>query len=170
MLPDLLTPSGAVFINYDGTPSNQESAPYRPLLWRYWGPGKSLLHVCGLNPSTAGHVVNDPTIRREIDFAKRWGFDGLIKTNAFDLRATDPKVMLAHARPNSTQNDFYIYLAQLKSGPPYGVAAWGVHGAHLDRYKDLKACGLWKCLGTTRAGHPRHPLYVKATTQLVDLT
>ncbi len=164
MKPNIHTPSGAVFS--EGEESN---ALYRHMLWRYWGPGTAFLHITGLNPSTAGHAINDPTIRREIDFAKRWGYDGLLKTNAFDLRATDPKVMLAHSAPNSVVNDSWIYWCMIHSAPPYGIAAWGVHGNHQGRADYLRECYDWKCLGLTKDGHPKHPLYVKATTGLITL-
>ena len=45
------------------------------------------------------------------------------------------------------------------------LCAWGVHGAHLDQHR--KIVGLLESsskplltLGTTKQGHPRHPLYV----------
>lgn len=158
--PDTYTPSGAVF---------SRSMSYRPMLWRYWGPGKAFLHICGLNPSTADHEKNDPTIRREIDFAKRWGYDGLLKTNAFDLRATDPRVMLAHPIPLSDDNDWWISACQIRAAPPHGIAAWGVHGNHQGRADYLKQCYLWRCLGLTKDGFPRHPLYVRKDTKLVVL-
>lgn len=160
--PDIFSPSGAVFSQGD-----EAGAIYRHMLWRYWGPGRAFLHFCGLNPSTAGHTLNDPTIRREIDFAKRWGFDGLLKTNAFDLRATDPKVMMAHPDPLSPENDQWIHWCSVRAG--LDVAAWGVHGVHLDRANNLKSSRTWRCLGKTKEGHPRHPLYVKATTELIIL-
>lgn len=154
--PDVLAASGAVFSRCNA---------YRSMLWRYWGPGRRFLHICGLNPSTADHQKNDPTIRREIDFAKRWGYDGLLKTNAFDLRATDPKVMLAHDTPLSADNDWWIHRCNLFASSPAGLAAWGVHGNHRGRADELKRAYPWMCLGKTKEGHPRHPLYVKKETR-----
>lgn len=162
IFPDIFRASGAVFS--DG---GEEAALYRHMLWRYWGPGKTFLHVCGLNPSTAGHTANDPTIRREIDFAKRWGFDGLLKTNAFDLRATNPKVMLRHLAPMSEDCDWWIYECSKRAG--LDVAAWGKDGGHNNRSFYLKRMFVWKCLGKTQNGQPRHPLYVRADTILEPL-
>lgn len=46
---------------------------YRYRLWRAWATeGRSAL-IVGLNPSTADATEDDPTIRREVAFAKRWG-------------------------------------------------------------------------------------------------
>jgi len=157
--PDITKPSGAVF---------SRSMSYRPMLWRYWGPGKAFLHFCGLNPSTADREKDDPTIRREIRFARDRGYDGLLKTNAFDLRATDPNEMLAHAVPCSDDNDWWIAQCAYRAAGP-SVAAWGVHGAHRGRGAFLHLCFDWRCLGLTKYGHPRHPLYVRADTPFQPL-
>jgi hypothetical protein len=47
---------------------------WRYKLWRNWKTdGKSRIAVfCGLNPSTADSVNNDPTVTRCIRFAQRW--------------------------------------------------------------------------------------------------
>lgn len=160
--PDISTASGAVF-----SEGGEEGAVYRHMLWRRWGAGMAFLHVCGLNPSKAGHLANDPTIRREIAFAKAFGCDGLLKTNAFDFRATDPKVMLVHLTPCSAENDLWIHECSKISA--VDVAAWGVHGMHNGRARELRQARRWKCLGLTKDGHPRHPLYVRADTPLIDL-
>ncbi|MFT5339274.1 MAG: hypothetical protein ACI9IO_001010 [Cyanobium sp.] len=45
----------------------------------------------GLNPSYADESINDPTIRRSINFAKEWGSEGTYMLNAYAL------VQLIHA-------------------------------------------------------------------------
>lgn len=47
---------------------------YRYRLWRVWGDADRRCLFIGVNPSKAGAVDNDHTIRKEIGFAKRWGF------------------------------------------------------------------------------------------------
>ena len=52
------------------------------------------------------------------------------------------------------------------------IAAWGVRGGFLDRDRDamsmLNAVGVRPfALGITRAGFPRHPLYVPANVEPV---
>ena len=64
---------------------------YRYRLWRCWDASKWKLAIIGLNPSTATHEEDDPTIRRCIGFAKRDGYGGLLMLNLFALRSTDPK-------------------------------------------------------------------------------
>lgn len=48
------------------------------------------------------------------------------------------------------------------------VAAWGCHGGHRGRGAEVAARipGLL-CFGTTKDGHPKHPLYLRADTPLV---
>ena len=46
---------------------------YRYLLWREWDGESKIVSFIMLNPSRADAEVNDPTIRRCINFAKAWG-------------------------------------------------------------------------------------------------
>ena len=52
------------------------------------------------------------------------------------------------------------------------LAAWGAHGQHRDRARmvTISARGHGArlvCLGTTKDGHPRHPLYVRGDQPFV---
>ena len=76
-----------------------ESRTHRYALWRIWEKGAPMVMFVGLNPSTADETQDDPTIRRCIDFAKRWGYGGLYMLNIFAFRATNPKDMKAAADP-----------------------------------------------------------------------
>lgn len=145
---------------------------YRYELWRQWAPGTCQdLVFCGLNPSTADALVNDPTINRCIGFAKAWGYNGFTMLNLFAWRATDPKDMQAAAAPVGPDND--ATLAKYLARPAVKfVAAWGALGDHQGRdqvvCRLVRAAGrpMW-CLGHTAAGLPRHPLYISADTKLV---
>jgi len=77
---------------------------YRYALWRVWDAALPSFVVIGLNPSTADETENDPTIRRCIGFAKREGCGGLVMLNLFAVRATDPRVMMAHPEPIGPDN------------------------------------------------------------------
>lgn len=136
---------------------------YRWSLTRIWKvTGKrDLLGIIMLNPSTADAMQDDPTIRKCIGYAKRWGFNGLTVRNLFHLRATDPKEMLAAADPVGPSNED-LYLGLLDTCPTI-LCAWGNHGAHLGRDRVvislLKTCGAnLVCLGVNRDGSPKHPL------------
>lgn len=123
-----------------------------------------------LNPSTADDKLDDPTIRRCISFAKSFGYDGIVVLNLYALRATNPKELWTHDDPVGPDNDLWL------TGNSFHhrevVCAWGAN-AKPDRVKQvadmLTGLGVkLKCLGTTKAGAPRHPLYVKGDTPLID--
>lgn len=143
---------------------------HRLMLWREWSlEVRRYVVFIGLNPSTADAFVDDRTIRRCIAFAKLWGMDALCMLNLFTLRATDPDVMKSHPEPVAPGAD--DALAEIARSASLVVAAWGVDGAHQRRdaavLDALRRCGTHvQCLGTTKHGFPRHPLYVRGDTPL----
>lgn len=139
---------------------------YRYTLWRRWADGPYLM-VIGLNPSTADEMRDDPTIRRCIGFAKYWGYHGLCMTNLFGYRATDPADMKACPEPIGEGNNQAIRECAKDAG--FVLAAWGAHGSHLYRNESIVDLVQREihCLGLTKEGHPRHPLYVRADQQPV---
>jgi len=142
---------------------------YRYSLIRIWDSSKPLLHISGLNPSTADETEDDPTIRREIQFAVELGYGGLCKTNAFAFRATQPRVMKRQANPVGAENDRYILEASKKSG--MSIAAWGIHGNHHGRDQEMYRLHIdWYCFGFTKGGHPRHPLYLPKTIRPIRVS
>ena len=135
---------------------------YRYVLWREWDKtNASYVLFVGLNPSTADETEDDPTIRRCMNYAKRWGYGALCMVNLFAYRATDPDAMKAHPQPVGTENDYWIRKMAREAGVV--VAAWGVHGTHAHRDEIVKRLLGPKLtyLRKTKAGHPRHPLYLK---------
>lgn len=146
--------------------SDAEFSPCRT--WRYqlrrlWGDGALCLFV-GLNPSTADEEKDDPTVRRCIRFAQEWGYGGLIMSNIFAYRATDPKVLLLAADPVGPDTDGWLTRQRYMAG--LVICAWGVHGTFLDRGKEaVEFLRPAHCLGRTKDGHPRHPLYLSSETR-----
>jgi hypothetical protein len=132
---------------------------YRYLLTRKWDVRKYSAMFIGLNPSTADENIDDPTIRRCIQYAKDWGYGGLIMANLFAFRATDPSVMMDADDPIGSDNDYWLRDAASRAG--IGVAAWGVHGKLLKRNQHVlnMVPGL-HYLRLTKDGHPGHPLYL----------
>lgn len=140
---------------------------YRYALWRHWdwqGYG-NVVGFVGLNPSTADEQVNDPTIRRCIDFAKRWGYGGLVMLNLFAYRATLPQDMKAAVDPIGPDNNEQLSYYQSQCGKL--VAAWGKHGSHKGRQAGILDVlrGPLFCLGVNGDGSPKHPLYIRGDTE-----
>ncbi len=141
---------------------------YRYKLWRWWDTeGRPVVFV-GLNPSTADATTDDPTVRRCIGFARDWGYGGMILVNLYALRATDPRELWTHPDPVGLQNNAYLHGAVRLTDTV--VAAWGSGIGRRPRARRVvQMLGQhvpWHCLGHTREGHPRHPLYLPKDTKL----
>ena len=115
-----------------------------------------------LNPSTADENVLDPTLRRCMGFAGQWGYGGMEIVNLFAYRATDPSKLRQVNDPVGDENDLTIRLAEDRN--EIMVAGWGVHGTYQGRdqavLENRRYPDKWHCLGLTKDGHPRHPLYL----------
>ncbi len=145
-----------------------ECETYRYGLRRTWAAsGPTILYVM-LNPSTADELRNDPTIERCERRARQLGFGTMSIANLFAYRATQPKDLKRAKTPIGPEND--ALLQEWHGQADMTLAAWGVHGEHMDRHN--AALGLFSGplhhLGLTKAGLPRHPLYV-AYTQKPEL-
>ncbi|HEU5177875.1 MAG TPA: DUF1643 domain-containing protein [Burkholderiales bacterium] len=155
MLEIAITPSGAQF---------SRCRRWRYLLWRRWDPSRPVANFLMLNPSTADELKLDPSCTRARNYAERWGYGGLIVTNIFGWRATDPKVMRSVKDPVGRGNDAAILRAAREA--QVVVCAWGTHGEHLGRGTEvlelLKGIRL-HALRVTADGHPSHPLYLPQT-------
>jgi hypothetical protein len=149
------------------TSTSAELSPCRRFrfeLRRTWDPELPTVTFCGLNPSTADASLDDPTIRKEVAYAKRWGYGSLIKVNAYAFRATDPKALklgTADAQYVGDDNDRWISRAALE-GFAF-VAAWGNHITELRQQQVLRLVCRWThvyALRITQADKPSHPLYL----------
>ncbi len=141
---------------------------YRYLLTRVWDDAEEKALFVMLNPSTATEVQNDPTVERCERRARALGFGGFRVTNIFAWRDTDPRAMRAAADPVGPGNDDAI--RDSCDWADRIIAAWGTHGAHLERGPVVEA--LLRStgrpvhhLGLTKDGHPKHPLYIAYSEQ-----
>lgn len=121
-----------------------------------------------LNPSKATEVQNDPTVERCERRARALGYGGFCVTNIFAWRETDPKAMRGAFDPTGPDNDTAILSAAASADQT--IAAWGTHGAHLLRGPEVarlltQAGHRLHHLGLSKAGHPRHPLYLSYTVK-----
>lgn len=151
---------------------------YRYILRRSWGDFGRLRLQCVdrvvnwimLNPSTADHEVDDPTVRRCIKFSQDWGFAGLAVTNLFAFRASSPEV-LRHRQVEPVGNENDNIIRRVAEFSDAIVCAWGGGGKLYERDKtvlQLLSTFQLKCLGVTKDGYPRHPLYMKGSTEFCE--
>lgn len=170
---------GNVFTHMEGSAEISECGRYRWWLrrsWRTWteqGEHVKTKGVCCfvmLNPSTADDRQDDPTIRRCLGFARRWGYGTLSVRNLFPWRATDPRDLFRAETVTGGERGNAEILAACTAD--LLVLAWG---ANVPFQRDREVLRLWDafpdkplfCLGTTKKGKPRHPLYVPADTDPV---
>lgn len=133
---------------------------YRYALWRVWDDAQPYAAIIGLNPSVADEVKNNPTINRCISFARSWGYGGVCVVNLFAFMASVPEQMMKANDPIGPDNN--VWLTNTATSAGIVVAAWGNHGAYLNRARDVKKMipGM-HALKVNKSGEPAHPLYLK---------
>jgi hypothetical protein len=145
---------------------------YRYRLWREWDTACPTLAFVMLNPSTADHRVDDPTVTRCLTRAVANNFGRLEVANLFPLRATNPDELLTHADPLGPRNPANRAILDVVDRASMVICAWGSHKAAAARATDvmrlLRITGMTSKLfhlGLNLDGGPKHPLYVAASTQ-----
>lgn len=153
---------------------------YRYKLWRTWGHGRLVCFLM-LNPSTADETDLDPTLRRCRGFAKAWEFSGFVVVNLFAVVSPDPRVLLtqqdaAGDLPRETTlgrvvTNLMVIQDEVQLAGRV-VVGWGAFPEARERAERvtrlIRSYGVEPhCLGTTRGGHPKHPLYLASNTALV---
>lgn len=144
-----------------------KQSSHRYTLSRSWIGNGGVVNFIMLNPSTADDVADDATIRKCVGFAKRWGFSGLVVTNLFAYRATQPtdlKSILSRVggfregvgEENTSHLDREAKYAHAV------VCAWGDNCEMLpSRSRDvismLRHRDLY-CIRKTKKGNPVHPV------------
>lgn len=140
---------------------------YRLSLTRTWGAGPTIV-IAGCNPSRADADRDDPTMSREMAFANRWGFGGLVKINVYPvIAATISMGALRTWRAGypATWSRNMDRATELLGDAGAAWAAWGALvpdedlGAWLPGVAGRlgrRVC--WQCLGVTATGSPKHTL------------
>ena len=143
---------------------------YRYLLRRVWDHRRLRMLYVMLNPSTADADMDDATIRSCVRLAHDAGYGSFEVVNLFALRSTDPAVLINHPDPVGNPKNADVVVAAL-GRCDVAVCAWGAHPMAGERgrlmvstIKGYKPAAY--CLGRTKAGYPRHPLYVRSGTAL----
>jgi hypothetical protein len=130
-------------------------------------PSRDYIAWIGLNPSIADEEQLDPTLNRIRGFTAEWGYQRFVMLNLFAFVSTKAKVMLAHPNPIGPENS--QHLSRMCQGAKLVVCCWGEPGNYRNRdqyvLKLLEPLDLF-CVGLTKAGRPRHPLYLSAKTSV----
>lgn len=128
-----------------------------------------------LNPSTADHETDDPTIRRCMAYARAWGCGKLEVVNLFAWRTSSPKELIKAANHpmgpfdiEGHHNLHFVSHAAMRAYQSKGplVCGWGVNGRlkNKDRRIFTQIAHLRPCtLKLTAGGDPCHPLYLART-------
>ena len=129
-----------------------------------------------LNPSTADENTDDPTIRKCMGYAARWGFSELVVVNLFAYRTSSPRELkIANLHDKDIEgplNGHFIMHAMHNSD--LVVCAWGNNGALNN--KGIRTLKLFygqgltpSCLKVSKARQPYHPLYLKWEQPLIEM-
>jgi hypothetical protein len=123
-----------------------------------------------LNPSKAGEIDDDPTVRKCVGFARRWGFSEITIVNLIPLVCTNPFNLPPWS---GLYMDNEPYIQHVLAECDLSVVAWGAINRsvarttafpeHIYRFKELaKGVSLY-CIGHTKDGSPLHPSRVAYT-------
>lgn len=154
---------GGAIISKDGV--------YRYLLTRTWDEPWNIVCWVMLNPSTADADQDDRTIRRCIGFSKRLGHTSMRVVNLFAYRATDPDELGPAKDPVGPENARIVGEA-VGNAQRVIVAFGGLSNKMWAKAKPIvnvikKEAKSLECLGKTKSGAPRHPLYLPGDRKLV---
>ena len=130
---------------------------------REWDKSKNKILYIMLNPSLADDKNDDPTIRRLINFTKKFNYGGFLVGNIFTKITPNPKE-LDKSKGMSDKN--FEELIKLINKVDQIVYAWG---SSIEEPQLLKKLVLNpKCFGKNLNGTPKHPLYLPSQTKLIN--
>ena len=82
---------------------------YRYELHREWDKEKGKVLFIMLNPSTADGLNNDLTTIRCMNFAKKWGYGGIMIGNIYPFRAKRPKDLRKWLKNEEVDHEYVGY-------------------------------------------------------------
>jgi len=144
-------------------------------------PGKNVLIIIGVNPSTADELHPDPTMKSVLRFVNECGYDGFVMLNLSSERSTAPSSMSNSLDTLMHKKNLEI-ITNIRGKYQYADVLLAF-GNNIQRRDYLKSCLIdiyqsytsfsnnkWLCIGgdayLTKNGHPRHPLYVSPKVRL----
>ena len=136
---------------------------YRYELHREWDKDKGKVLFIMLNPSTACGVSDDLTTIRCVNFAKKWGYGGLMIGNIYPFRAKRPKDLRKWT--NNCGKEEYKALFEnmdcvrdMAVDAEIIVCAWGCNYPGIPKWIDEMNYGLHYLELCKDGLTPKHPL------------
>ena len=136
---------------------------YRYELHREWDKKKGKVLFIMLNPSTACGVTDDLTTRRCVNFAKKWGYGGIMIGNIYPFRAKRPKDLRKWT--NNCGKEEYKALFEnmdcvrdMAVDAEIIVCAWGCNYPGIPKWIDEMNYGLHYLELCKDGLTPKHPL------------
>ncbi len=133
-----------------------------------------------LNPSTADANVDDPTMRRVINFSSRDDFTSLTVINLCPYITANPANLKRRTHEELFPMGYFDEIRVKLGEYDTMICGWGSGAVSMLSRESLIssmsmiraiALGFDKadvmCLGLSKQGHPRHPLYLKKNSNLV---
>lgn len=149
---------------------------YRYHLVRTWDAAKPPMIFVMLNPSTADHMQDDPTIRKCIGFARKYNCGAVEVFNLFAYRATKPADLKAAGWDVGPRNDSIIltrlHAIKQRWGNIAVVLAWGANARGrpqraIEMVYKLQDNGYrLQCLKLLDDNTPAHPLMLPYSCDL----
>ncbi len=132
-------------------------------LKREWDKSKNKILYIMLNPSLADDNNDDPTIRRLINFSKKFNYGGFLVGNIYSTISPNPKGV---DKSDGISDKNLVELLKLINQVEEIVYAWGNNAYEPEFLKDLVSNP--KCFGKNLNGSPKHPLYLPKNIQLIS--
>ena len=102
---------------------------YRYELYREWDKKKGKVLFIMLNPSTADGLNNDLTTIRCMNFAKKWGYGGIMIGNIYPFRAKRPRDLKKWIDDDTISLELYtsnvFHVEEMAEQAGLIVCAWG---------------------------------------------
>ena len=115
---------------------------YRYELHREWDKSKKIVLFVMLNPSTADGLNNDLTTIRCINFAKKWGYGGIMIGNIYPFRAKRPKDLrkwlndFIYSDGHGATKTNEVHVKEMAEQADMIVCAWGCNHPGIPEWVD----------------------------------
>ena len=115
---------------------------YRYKLTRTWDEDKGKVLFIMVNPATANPVQNDLTTIRCINFAKKWGYGGIMIGNIYPFRAKRPKDLrkwlndFIYSDGHGATKTNEVHVKEMAEQADMIVCAWGCNHPGIPEWVD----------------------------------